>query len=177
MGKTPKQKISDCKTTGHISTLDIKPFEMFIQDLGKFVSNTFLIKDFEKDGAEIKQNGHALGIDYDSAVSLKGMPFVIRYDAARASKLKLHKDNVDLSFILLLSDPDDFEAGGTFIEALNTTIPLAQGQALVFNGQLVHSAAAITKGRRYVLSGFTTFSDDFIQRKRKGTLRTMPYHH
>ena len=113
------------------------------------------------------------------------MPFVIRYDASKASRLKMHKDNADVSFefILLLSDPDkDFEGGGTFIEALNTTVPLAQGEALVFNGQLVHAAAAITKGKRYVLSGFTTFSDDFIHLRSSasgtlGTLRKLPYHH
>ena len=85
---------------------------------------------------------------------------------------------MQISFILMLSDPDkDFEGGGTFIQALNSTVQLARGEALVFNGQLVHSAAKITSGRRYVLSGFTYFSDDFLTKKRKGTLKTMVYHH
>ena len=156
----------------------MQPFEGFIQQLGAFISETFLIQDKEKDGAELKRDGKPIGgIDYAKTVKLKGMPFVIRYDAGRASKLKMHKDNADVSFILMLSDPADFKGGGTYIEALNTTVQLQQGEALVFSGQLVHSAIAVYSGKRYVLSGFTEFSPEYFAIKRKGTLRTMPYLH
>ena len=33
-----------------------------------------------------------------------------RYDADDVASVRLHKDNADVSFIVLLSDPDDFEA-------------------------------------------------------------------
>ena len=95
-----------------------------------------------------------------------------------------HKDNADVSFILLLNEPEtEFEGGGTYIDALNATVPLKQGEVLVFNGQLVHSAAPITRRKRYVvghpvsphvlirqwhnlcvqLSGFTNFGENYLK--------------
>lgn len=51
---------------------------------------------------------------------------------------------------------------------------MEQGEALVFNGQLVHEAIPITKGKRFVLSGFVNFNNDYMQMKRLGTLATTP---
>jgi predicted 2-oxoglutarate/Fe(II)-dependent dioxygenase YbiX len=84
------------------------------------------------------------------------------------------EDNSDVSFILLLSDPSkDFEGGGTYFYDLNENLHLRQGDALVFNGQLVHEAAHITKGLRYVIAGFTLFDQNWLKMKRLGTLATM----
>ena len=94
-------------------------------------------------------------------------PFVIKYDAAlgKGSKLRTHKDNSDISFILLISDPSEFQGGGTFFHAINKTIYLEQGEALIFNGQLVHEAIPITTGKRFVISGFITFTDEYLRMK------------
>ena len=94
---------------------------------------------------------------------------MIKYDASlgKASKLRTHKDNSDVSFILLISNPSDFEGGGTFFHALNKTIYLRQGEALIFNGQLVHEAIPITAGKRFVISGFITFTDEYMKMKVK----------
>ena len=95
---------------------------------------------------------------------------------ARAPRVELYdEDNSDISFILLLSDPKkDFEGGGTYFYDLNENLYLEQGDALVFSGQLVHEAAHITKGLRYVIAGFTLFDENYMKMKRLGTLATLP---
>jgi predicted 2-oxoglutarate/Fe(II)-dependent dioxygenase YbiX len=103
-------------------------------------------------------------------------PFVIKYDAkfGTVSKLRTHKDNADASFILLINRPSEFTGGGTYFHAINKTIHLEQGEALIFAGQLVHEAIPITSGKRFVISGFITFNDEYIRMKRLGTLATIP---
>ena len=118
-------------------------------------------------------------VAYEKIIQLKGMPFVIKYDADDIPNVRLHKDNADVSFIVLLSDETHFEGGGTVFDTLPFEGPLMlrQGEALIFNGQHVHGAAPVTKGTRYVLSGFTTFSAEFLDLKRRSTLAGMPYMH
>jgi len=43
--------------------------------------------------------------------------FVVRYDAAGQGGLATHTDDSELSFNLLLSEPADFDGGGTSFEA------------------------------------------------------------
>ena len=79
-----------------------RAFEAFVQRLSIFITDKFIVKDPTLDGQEyiIRRadgTGRAAGIDYDTAVQLSGMPFVIRYDAQQASALKMHKDNADVS--------------------------------------------------------------------------------
>ena len=44
--------------------------------------------------------------------------------------LSSHKDNADISFIMLLNSPEDFEGGGTYFNVLNETLFLNQGKYL-----------------------------------------------
>ena len=142
-----------------------------------------MVKLPELDGAQMKDRRTGVPVHppgafpYGEVVRLKGDPFLIRYDAAAggAATLPWHKDNADVSFIVLLNSPADFDGGGTHFEALGT-LGATLGQALVFNGQLPHRAAPITRGQRWVMSGFTFFSQDYLQMKRLGTLATLPYH-
>ena len=142
-----------------------------------------MVKLPELDGAQMKDRRTGVPVHppgafpYGEVVRLKGDPFLIRYDAAggEAATLPWHKDNADVSFIVLLNSPADFDGGGTHFEALGT-LGATLGQALVFNGQLPHRAAPITRGQRWVMSGFTFFSQDYLQMKRLGTLATLPYH-
>jgi predicted 2-oxoglutarate/Fe(II)-dependent dioxygenase YbiX len=103
---------------------------------------------------------------------LSRSPFIIKYDSTRPA-LDLHKDNADISFVVLLSNEYDFKDGGTYFNALNATLTLKQGECLIFPGQLVHSAKPITSGERYVLSGFVNISDAY---KKDMRLR-QPYTH
>ena len=91
---------------------------------------------------------------------LSRSPFIIKYDSTRPA-LDIHKDNADISFVVLLSNEYDFKDGGTYFNALNSALTLKQGECLIFPGQLVHSAKPITSGERYVLSGFINISDEY----------------
>ena len=127
------------------------------------------------DGAIAKRGKYP---PYSSVPRLKGTPFVIRYSAAlNATGLARHKDNSDVSFILLLSRPADFGGGGTAFDALPEPVHLQQGEALVFNGQLVHGSLPITAGSRYVVSGFVNLAPEYLDMKRRATIATTVYHH
>ena len=49
--------------------------------------------------------------------------FVVRYDAAGQGGLATHTDDSELSFNLLLSEPADFDGGGTSFEAAGNLNP------------------------------------------------------
>jgi len=157
------------------------PMEKLMHRLSIFVNEKFLIQS-TVDGLESHPNTIP---EYEKYVILKGMPFIIRYTAQEGKNkgkgfggIGLHKDNSDISFILLLNDPKkDFSGGGTHFPILNKTIELEQGEVLVFSGQLVHGAVPITRGKRFVLSGFLTFSEDYLKMKRLATMETLGYLH
>ena len=148
-------------------------------DLARFISEKFLIK-LPHDGEEIRYSNGTLyygkDMDYTDFLTLKGSPFVIKYDATggKTAKLRTHKDNSDVSFILLINKPSDFTDGGTYFHAIDKTLYMEQGEALIFNGQLVHEAKPISSGRRFVVSGFVVFSEDYKKMKRLGTMETTP---
>eukprot|EP01052_Picozoa_sp_SAG31_P031616 SAG31_NODE_3369_length_4354_cov_4.327380_5_plen_180_part_00 len=168
-----------------ISTLTapvVEEVNRFLEEVRQFIRVQYLPAMPGIDGAinnaYTKKYPHGMTPqDYADQIQLRGIPFVIRYDATSDHVgLRPHKDNADVSFVLLLSDPNEFEGGGTYIEAIDETIMLKQGEAVVLNGQLVHSAQPISHGRRYVLSGFTNFKADFLDIKRRDTLATMTLH-
>jgi hypothetical protein len=79
--------------------------------------------------------------------------FIVKYDANRQSSLDLHADYSEVSTNILLSDPKDFEGGGTYFEDEITTY-LEKGDALIHSGRTKHSGLNITKGKRYILVAF-----------------------
>jgi hypothetical protein len=79
--------------------------------------------------------------------------FIVKYDANRQSNLELHTDYSEISVNILLSDPKDFEGGGTYFEDEITTF-LEKGDVLIHGGQTKHSGLEITKGKRYILVAF-----------------------
>lgn len=167
----------------HLSDADTNEIESLVQRLGTFIVAQFLSPWPELDGLAgakgKKAKRRRAKFNYAEVPRLKGTPFIIRYDAEKpTSSLERHKDNSDISFIILLSDPLDFDAGGTEFDVLGgETLPVSRGDAAVFSGQLIHKAKAVTRGRRYVLSGFITYQTDFIDLKRRGTLATTMYQH
>eukprot|EP00928_Gymnodinium_smaydae_P058025 TRINITY_DN41236_c0_g1_i1.p1 TRINITY_DN41236_c0_g1~~TRINITY_DN41236_c0_g1_i1.p1 ORF type:complete len:352 (-),score=57.10 TRINITY_DN41236_c0_g1_i1:196-1251(-) len=160
-----------------LSDSEVEMFESFVHRLGAFASNHFMSQWPKLDGrfGQKQKTKHK----YDDLIQLKGKPFIIRYNAGgEDAGISLHKDNSDISFIVLLSDPQDFEGGGTSFEAFGQNVlKLRQGEALIFNGQLPHRAAPISNGRRYVLSGFIRFNERFLDMKRRSTMATSMYQH
>jgi hypothetical protein len=68
----------------------------------------------------------------------------------------MHTDKSEWTFIIALSEGrgKDYECGGTYIEAIDSTIHPQRGQVLIFPGKLRHRGQKITKGIRYLLVGF-----------------------
>jgi hypothetical protein len=79
--------------------------------------------------------------------------FIVKYDANSQSELEKHKDNSEISINILLSDPSDFEGGGTHFED-DIVYHLDKGDMLIHCGQTKHSGVSITYGKRYILVAF-----------------------
>ncbi|CAM9862435.1 unnamed protein product, partial [Chrysoparadoxa australica] len=83
--------------------------------------------------------------------------FVVKYsaDAGEQRALKGHRDDSELSFVMLLNV--GFTGGGTrFLEAGPSCIvaPRAAGTAAVFCGRQLHEGLEVTLGTRFILAGF-----------------------
>ncbi len=68
----------------------------------------------------------------------------------------MHTDKSIWTFLIALSEGrgHDYSEGGTFFEALNSTVHLQRGQMLIFRGKLRHRGVKISFGTRYLLVGF-----------------------
>ena len=91
--------------------------------------------------------------------------FVVKYDSKGQNKLDLHRDSSILSFILLLSSPNDFSGGGTYYESLNETIKPEQGGLLIHCGKVRHGGLTVTSGTRYILIGFMDVESKKVRQK------------
>jgi hypothetical protein len=102
-------------------------------------------------------------------------------------RLELHRDGSLLSFSLLLNDPNHFEGGGTYYDALryvdndtengstnniiNNTVlfpggairPSRAGDAVLHCGKILHGADTVTSGNRTVLVGFVDVHERCIR--------------
>jgi hypothetical protein len=79
--------------------------------------------------------------------------FIVKYNEEIQNKLDLHHDGSFLSINILLSDPKDFEGGGTYFND-GLTAFLEQGDLLVHSGKIEHSGLPVTKGTRFILVSF-----------------------
>ena len=79
--------------------------------------------------------------------------FVVKYDEQMQNSLELHNDGSFLSINILLSDPKDFEGGGTYFND-GLTVFLEQGDLLVHSGKVKHAGLPVTKGIRYIMVAF-----------------------
>jgi hypothetical protein len=83
-------------------------------------------------------------------------PHLVRY-SGKAQGTKLHMDNsefLSITINALLSSPDDFQGGGTYIKACDKTIHLNQGEMLIHLGDLEHAGVDIRNGVRRLLVAF-----------------------
>lgn len=115
-------------------------------------------------------------------------PHVVKYDTSRVErqKLDMHTDKSEWTFLIALSEGrgQDYKGGGTYFQALNSTVHLqrfvlltvipapldvlltcftlvliyivliCRGQMVIFRGKLRHSGVQIRHGCRYLLVGF-----------------------
>lgn len=79
--------------------------------------------------------------------------FLVKYNENLQNELELHKDGSILSLNISLSDPSEYEGGGTlFPDGIHYV--LEQGDMLVHCGRVKHTGMKITKGNRYILVAF-----------------------
>ena len=97
--------------------------------------------------------------------------FVVKYSAREDEplgqrSLPTHRDGSEISFIILLSDPTDFEGGGTSFSAVEPALVVSpsQGGLVSFCGRQEHAGVAITRGVRYILAGFMKSDDNGLMR-------------
>eukprot|EP01062_Namystynia_karyoxenos_P027435 TRINITY_DN21053_c0_g1_i1.p1 TRINITY_DN21053_c0_g1~~TRINITY_DN21053_c0_g1_i1.p1 ORF type:complete len:1024 (+),score=186.07 TRINITY_DN21053_c0_g1_i1:62-3133(+) len=85
--------------------------------------------------------------------------FVVRYDACGGQvSLPRHRDQSELSLTVALNSTAECDGGGTHFELLagtpHATARPDAGNVVFFAGSMYHRAAAITRGRRYVIAAF-----------------------
>eukprot|EP00947_MAST-08B_sp_MAST-8B-sp1_P002467 g2467.t1 len=87
--------------------------------------------------------------------------YLVKYTAADGlNHMHMHKDLSIFTFIVLLSEPDDFDHGGTYFSQGNSAVVLTkQGDAVLHRGALLHGAVPVTRGERIVLVGFLNIVD------------------
>ncbi|GAX20782.1 hypothetical protein FisN_7Hh094 [Fistulifera solaris] len=85
-------------------------------------------------------------------------PHMVKYDVTRKErqKLDMHTDKSDWTFLIALSNGCgiDYEGGGTYFEALDATLNVQRGHAVIFPGKLRHCGQRISAGLRFLLVGF-----------------------
>jgi len=88
--------------------------------------------------------------------------FVVKYEHDGQPGLGLHADDSELSFNLLLSEPEvSFTGGGTAFDLSGegeegevTQIRPKRGEMLSHFGRIRHTGLPVTKGTRYIIAGF-----------------------
>jgi hypothetical protein len=81
-------------------------------------------------------------------------PHLVKYTGEDHKGVCMHTDSADITVNIALSDPADFEAGGTYFESINETVVLEQGEMVLHVGSLKHSGVDIKSGIRYILVSF-----------------------
>ena len=98
--------------------------------------------------------------------------FVAKYDMKGQKELREHRDGSELSFVLALNGSNnEYEGGGTLFRNsyTNSTMlikPDNAGDCVMFCGRQFHSGLQITKGTRYILTGFVRIYTKDVERKK-----------
>lgn len=132
----PSWKGMPCKSVpGYISATDVH-----FQHLFREMHSLFL--------GRIREGS----IRYESA----NEPHLVKYGGDTMQGAPLHTDNThkSLTINVLLSEGNDFGGGGTYIEAIDRTLKLKQGEVLIHPGNLEHAGRDITFGVRHLLVAF-----------------------
>lgn len=80
--------------------------------------------------------------------------FFVKYSVDGQAGLALHRDGSIVSFNVLLNKAEEFEGGGTYVEADDCAYQIDQGDCFVHSGKLRHGGQPVTKGERFILVAF-----------------------
>lgn len=94
--------------------------------------------------------------------------FIAKYEhgPGKQSHLEAHQDGTPFSFVITLNQPDEaFSGGGTrFVSEDDgrgvVYRPRGVGSAITFCGRKLHEGVAITRGVRYILTGFCEHNNE-----------------
>jgi len=93
--------------------------------------------------------------------------FVVKYSSATGGQAALgsHYDESCFSFVVQLNDPGEFVGGGTLFAHATEAVSVPEGHCLFFCGYNYHEGVAVTKGCRYILTGFVDYreADERVQ--------------
>lgn len=92
--------------------------------------------------------------------------FLVKYNVNAQKGLKIHTDGCLFSLTLLVSNPNDFEGGGTYYQSIDQVLHLGQGDVAYHDARVMHSGIDITKGSRYILVAFIDTVDTIEKDKR-----------
>ena len=79
------------------------------------------------------------------------------------------------TFLIALSEGrgEDYGGGGTYFQALNSTVHLQRSQMIIFRGKRRHCGVAINSGCRYLLVGFLVPQDGMATTKKTDSKSTI----
>eukprot|EP01126_Amoeba_proteus_P040454 TRINITY_DN4315_c0_g1_i1.p1 TRINITY_DN4315_c0_g1~~TRINITY_DN4315_c0_g1_i1.p1 ORF type:complete len:216 (-),score=32.04 TRINITY_DN4315_c0_g1_i1:220-867(-) len=83
----------------------------------------------------------------------KDRPYILKYEPEVIKSMGLHWDNETLALVVTLSDPSDYEGGGTYFPRWNySTGKPPAGTAIIYPGGLSHEHMGLetTAGKRYL---------------------------
>mmetsp|Transcript_17823 Transcript_17823/g.41825 ORF Transcript_17823/g.41825 Transcript_17823/m.41825 type:complete len:351 (+) Transcript_17823:97-1149(+) len=86
--------------------------------------------------------------------------FFVQYSVQGQAGLALHRDGSIMSFNILLNSAQDFEGGGTYVEADECAYQIMQGDCFVHSGKLRHGGQPVTRGERYIIVGFVDLDEE-----------------
>ena len=90
--------------------------------------------------------------------------FVVKYATDGQDKLSMHRDSSEISFVLALSAPTDYEGGGTFYKTHDMVLKANKGDIVFHCGKLEHAGKRVTSGTRFILTGFFNVSSKQIRK-------------
>ena len=73
--------------------------------------------------------------------------------------LEDHRDGCEFSFVLGLNKMEDYAQGGTMFTVDGSRALQGEGDLLLFSGQNEHRGVEISKGKRYILTGFVSLHE------------------
>jgi tetratricopeptide (TPR) repeat protein len=96
---------------------------------------------------------------YPCMTQLFGLDPMVLYDGLILSHIgpsrnqPLHRDASLVTMNIALSDPSEFTGGGTYIDGMNTTLPIMiqKGHALCHASGIMHAGVGVQSGQRWVL--------------------------
>ncbi len=83
----------------------------------------------------------------------KDRPYLLRYEPSVVNKMNLHYDNETLALVITLSQPEEYEGGGTYFPRWNYSTGKPQaGEAILYPGGVSHEHMGLetTAGKRYL---------------------------